>query len=649
MNEEKKNKKNKKNFKNYQLSDICAKYIIEKLFSNIKAELCKTKLDNLVPSLCISYAIKELKTATQEFFMCREIDPIFIKNNPQIYYDQKYTDNEPINEVEIMQPKSAVLDRWKICQIPIVKMNNLSTKTIEEAVNEEENNKRKKTIKYSKFKRYKLLHLKKKEEEENKNKKNEIIDLPCYPIDDLENENKSKSLIYKGNKKILDYQELNQYYLEKINLEEEKKQKEINKQLNYINSIKKIKEPKKIYERYKGKKINIDHNGEIVLIKEIKIENLQADFVGLNSKLNEKYKKMISRKSIKIPKIKTDKEDKNEKDIKIEYNISKRNKEIFNFEGKGGRIIAGSSFNHFYPEVGVKIKEGNDQKNGGIDFYNKYKKYDMTKFNNTMISINNYQKENYNNSAEDFNIISNNDVKSSIINEQISINNNQSLNKTMYKNMSFPNINSNTNIKNIIKEEISSNNKNKTINKKNNSMNIGIYHPVFFNESFLIQNEIEDNYIKYGKFIKATDSFSQFMLKNDENEIMKDKYINKTNEHFLNTTQDKLQRKIDGYNHKSKKNYDEINDFNKTIVKDNNWGKVALINKSQFNNTYNWYKNRFNSNYKTIFNNRNPYTRLRKKKKMIHNSVNIFNYYNTKRNFSENDFVLKFMNKSNDK
>ena len=137
------------------------------------------------------------------------------------------------------------------------------------------------------------------------------------------------------------------------------------------------------------------------------------------------------------------------------------------------------------------------------------------------------------------------------------------------------------------------------------------------------------------------------MLKNDENEI-KDNYKNKTNEHFLNSTQDKLQRKIYNYNHKSRINYNEINDFNKTILKDKNWGKVSLINNNQFNSTYNWYKNRFNSNYKKIFKNREPF-RLREKKKIIRNSINIFNYYNTKRNLSENDFILKYMNKSSEK
>ena len=56
-------------------------------------------------------------------------------------------------------------------------------------------------------------------------------------------ENKIKSNI-SDISNILDYQELNQYYLHKLALEEEKRKKEVNKKLNYMNIIKIIKEPK---------------------------------------------------------------------------------------------------------------------------------------------------------------------------------------------------------------------------------------------------------------------------------------------------------------------------------------------------------------------------------------------------------------------
>jgi hypothetical protein len=64
------------------------------------------------------------------------------------------------------------------------------------------------------------------------------MDVPCYTIEDLE---KRYVLIFKGDRKkpdIIDYQELNKYYLDQITLEEEKKQKELDKKLNLINSIK---------------------------------------------------------------------------------------------------------------------------------------------------------------------------------------------------------------------------------------------------------------------------------------------------------------------------------------------------------------------------------------------------------------------------
>ena len=299
----------KKNLNDFQISDIVVKYIIEKILSNVYGKLYRQKINNILPSICISNMINELEISIKQFFMCREIDPILIKNNPQIFYDRAFTDNEPINEIEVVQPKSSKLDRWKIYRIPVIKMNDLNTNRIEEdPLLEEEKRKKKKIMKYKPYKKYIIFKEKKEREEEDKKKnKNKIIDLPSYPIEDLEKK-ANKNMIYRFEKKrksdILDYQELNQYYLNEIKLEEENKQKELDKKLNIINSIKSIKEPKKIYENYKGKNINVDHNGKIVLIKEIKIENLKNDFVGLNSKINnDKYKKRISPKSIKIQKI----------------------------------------------------------------------------------------------------------------------------------------------------------------------------------------------------------------------------------------------------------------------------------------------------------------------------------------------------------
>ena len=639
-----KNKKNKQKLNDLQISDIVVKHIIEKILSNVSAKLFRKKINKLLPTICLSYLFNELKAPIQEFYMCREIDPILIKNNPQVFYDRCFTDNEPINEIEIIQPKPPKLDRWKIFRIPIVKMNDLNINRIEEAPLEEENKKKKKTIRYKSYKKYAYFReLKEKEEEENKKKnKNQLMDLPCYPIEDFEKRN---VLIFKGDRKkpdIIDYQELNKYYLDQITLEEEKKQKELDKKLNLINSIKSIKEPKKIYEKYRGKNVNVDHNGKIVLIKEIKIENLQNEFTGLNSKLNEKYKKIISRKSIKIN-TKTNINREKPKIERMRDTLKKRSSSDLINNQEGRRIIAGSSFDRFYPEVGVAIKEGNAKKDGGLNFYNKYNKFDMVKFNSTMIDLNrelNNKMRNHNNNNSMNDIINN---SSNIINNSNNLNednsnNYQSLYKTIYKSLSLPDINLS---KNTIQEEPSNINYKKVTNK-NNSMTIRDKNESLYTKKYFIQNDIESNFIKYGKYIKANDSFKKILLERDDNDISINKIRNKSNDYLNNMYNTSKHRKIEDYNYLDKYNYkyNEINDFNRTILGNRNWGKDSLLNNKSYNSKNSWYKNRFFIKNKNF----NPYStiRAREKNKKLQNISNAFNV-------SENDYVLKFLNKSNDK
>ena len=658
MNEEKK-KINKKSLNYFQTSDIVVKFIIEKIFSNIWAELNKKKLNSLINNTCVSYSLKELNTAVEQLFINRDIDQIN-KNNPQIFYDNYCIDNEPINECKVIQPKSTVLDRWKIFQIPIVKKNDFNSNRIEEkSFIDERNNKKKKTIKYKPFKRFKLLKEKKEEEENFKISKNKIIDLPSYPIEDLEKKEKNKFIMNWDENKIksnisdisniLDYQELNQYYLHKLALEEEKRQKEVNKKLNYMNSIKSIKEPKKIYENYKGKNINIDHNGEIVLIKEIKIENLQDDFLGLSTKLNNKRNKKISNELIKIPTINIEKNKKeNNKDFPKNYI------DINNQEGKG-KIIAGSSFNRIYPEVGVNIKEGDQEKSGGNDFYKKYNKYDINKFNNTMMNIykeSYYKTRNFNNLTRDYNNInnnSNNGSNISNINEDNSNINNHSLSKTIYKSISLPDIKLNNKKINLKNEDTSFIYKSSFINKslfnnnnnEKNSIISGDKNSGLYFDSYLIQNDIENNYQKYGKYIKVSESLKKIILNQEDNNEIIDNYMNKTKD--LSNKKNNIE--IFNYRNKNKLNY--INDFNKTILGDKNWGNYSLINNNSFNNSQGWSRKRFNHK---LFKKNNLYStmRLREKKTIEKNTSQYFNISNPKSDFDEKKFILKYLNKTKD-
>ena len=53
-------------------------------------------------------------------------------------------------------------------------------------------------------------------------------------------------------------------------------------------------------------------------------------------------------------------------------------------------------------------------------------------------------------------------------------------------------------------------------------------------KKFLIQNDIENNFIKYGKFIKANDSFKQVLLIRDEDNISISFNRNKSNDFIKN-------------------------------------------------------------------------------------------------------------------
>jgi len=220
-----------------------------------------------------------------------------------------------------------------------------------------------------------------------------------------------------------------------IEVKKEDDQKDIHiankKRLEIINRIKQEEEKNK---KYLGKNITKDHNGEIVFIKGIKLDKLKKDFF-----LPKTYFKSIKEKEKTIPKniepqIKSDVE-KNvsiDEEKEIETNKEKdksdiiknmkalmksRSKEILNknnlplfkksnsnltsFKINDKKIIkpnkdnpnaniiksfvpGGSSFNLMNMEVGVTLREDNQYKSGGRDFFSKFKKYSFLNYDNQL-------------------------------------------------------------------------------------------------------------------------------------------------------------------------------------------------------------------------------------------------------------------------
>ena len=244
------------------------------------------------------------------------------------------------------------------------------------------------------------------ENSSNKKKKFTMINLPFYPIENLE--------IRKESEEILN---LRKEQLELI-IQKEKELKQ--SKIKIRNDFEKNKKKKK-------GKYTIDNEGKIVMINEIKPENLLKEFYPVISKQKEvklgKTLEAVRKEKIKMENnakknieynetdrqnkfhflrarvnnslndinknsdIK-DKENSNSKDSNNILNQNKRQTidksddtndvNIYQFEPSG------SNFDIMNPSIGVKIQEKHKVKNGGVNFYEKFQKYSINEFNKTL-------------------------------------------------------------------------------------------------------------------------------------------------------------------------------------------------------------------------------------------------------------------------
>lgn len=247
------------------------------------------------------------------------------------------------------------------------------------------------------------------ENSSNKKKKFTMINLPFYPIENLE--------IRKESEEILN---LRKEQLELIIQKEKELQELKQSKIKIRNDFEKNKKKKK-------GKYTVDNEGKIVMINEIKPENLLKEFYPVMSKQKEvKLGKTLE--AVKKEKIKME----NNAKKNIEYNeadkqnklhflrarvnnslndINKNNdfKEKENSNSKDSNSIinqnkrltmdksddinelttyhfepSGSNFDIMNPSIGVKIQEKFKVKNGGVNFYEKFHKYSINEFNKTL-------------------------------------------------------------------------------------------------------------------------------------------------------------------------------------------------------------------------------------------------------------------------
>ena len=343
-------------------------------------------------------------------------------------------------------------------------------------------------------------------------------------------------------------------------------------------------------KKYTGKKINIDHNGQIIFIKDIKEKDLISDFSTAKSQLKIKsdYSENKSEKRRNIKKLNiflsntnnsnTEKETNNNSIIKNinkpqspnknygRHQIIKLNKEL-EFPKKDVEkpvILFGSSFPLMNMECGVILKEEKKMKSGGLDFYTKYKKFSIQTYDKKL------KEAEATNSFLKTHIEINSD---NLKNTESLINKDHHTNFTQNLTSSFIN-NSQKTLSDIDLRNMNVNNSKYFYSTNNSSMFKSYINNLHSSKNFnRNQSNIPNHpFIKVSVGSSLMDSFDKLnLLSTDDikNNI-------KRNNIFRRKGNNKL--------HKNFNSLEDINQFNKEIITGKNWSnnngtKTSLIPK----------------------------------------------------------------------
>ena len=285
--------------------------------------------------------------------------------------------------------------------------------------NNEENRKQELKKKYGNQIVKKISLIAQNQNNNQQRKKRNDIDINQFPCQDIEIDDYYN---YEEKNTEIDYNKLRKDLIDK---EEAKLKEELNKNKKKPKTfdIKQIIGENPINKQYYGKNITVDPNGEIVLIKAIKLNKLKQDFkyprtvlrnIKQPKKIVKKEKKEISdeKKIEKVEKIirKEDLINENEKELnnlgeqlnavntndrKILPKISQKKLNLLNLQNlqiktenaevkkikREPVFPSGSNFDLINLEIGVSIKEDEKFKTGGKDFYKKFNKYSKDIYN----------------------------------------------------------------------------------------------------------------------------------------------------------------------------------------------------------------------------------------------------------------------------
>ena len=429
------------------------------------------------------------------------------------------------------------------------------------------------------------------EENINKKKRVAMVNLPSYPIENLE--------IRKESEEILN---LRKETLELINQREKELQELKQKKIRIRNEIDKEKKKKK-------GKYTYDNEGKLILINEIRPENLLKEFWPVMSKQKEikagKTLDAVKKEKIKMENnakknIQYNDEDRPYKLYLVKsrinesfYDINKDNdkvKDNSNDNSNNKKEIKKKSydtFNDFYtiepsgsnfqimnPSIGVKIQEKLKIKNGGINFYEQFHKYSINEFNKTLQDTIEWTKYRLKERQNEGFIISTNPLPN--LKKMISIKEEKELNTNESKD----------------------NNKSNKFNIINNKKNFQKTFTNGFHKNKSLINSRSEIFSSNEKFPKL----KQILLHEEPNEqLMKIKMEKKNIKEFENILGNKKQSST-GRNNKSmieinknyNKNYFDVDNFNKKIImgiavpERTNNSKIVLPKislKNNFNNT----------------------------------------------------------------
>ena len=609
-------------------SETVIKSILEKIMINVFVTIKVNNIESLMNKFCSHNLIKEINSLLSLSNLCYE------KENPnfsEIIFNDNYIRTEPnMEKYDITQPSPAILDRWKIYRMGLVKFTK--SKLSKNKDNKLKEEKRNTSRRISKLKSD--IRSRKNTDIISRTQRNEYLDViekakmkkeglkffdsfPSFPIS--ESVFKQEVNLTKEQEKQIESLRDEILMKEKLKRKEDEKQYNIGLLKSNSQKEKEYKKEKELEEKkYRGKTIGITANGEIIFIKSINVKDLKSEFMEVTSHMNNEIEKKVSTKiknksnlDLKVKEIEKNKINEEQIDYYRENNKDRINKQI---------IIGGSSFSNFVPETGVNIKQGIEVKSGGNDFTNKYKKISFNQFEKKSEIFNKSNKENniFSQIKKENEILSPNKDNNYKNNEKINnINNNvnqlldthlqkrrnsnqvlsfrMNINKkTIERSSSLPDlytpkINSKNNFESIINEYNTNNNDDLMVK---NSFNFTNYNNSYHNSnsSYGIINSKKyysniNNYSHINHLIKTSSSFKEILF-NDKvitNDNIKENIQNKFTNNISTTSRNffsnfKRNFKILSKPKRSFYSLRKIQNFNNDIVNDKNWGTISNDN-----------------------------------------------------------------------